>query len=337
MKVEKRGDNSYRVRKMIEGKKHYILFDHKPSEAEIMRSVLEFTETAPVKGSFLSCAKSYIASKENVMSPKTVKSYHSLLDSSISDGFKKKQIAQITQQDIQLEINRYASNHAPKSTRNLHAFISAVLGQFRPNMVIRTTLPQKVVNERYTPSEDDIRRILDASKDDIPNHICFQLGVMSLRRSEILALTLDDLDGNTLTINKALVQNTDKEWVIKPTKTAAGTRKIYIPDSLVNEIKGLGYIYNRHPNKMRLALQRYQKQLGIPRFRFHDLRHFFASYAHEQGMSEQTIMETGGWKSAETLRAIYRHSLNAEAAQRQLFDGILNGQNLGQNDNRDSL
>lgn len=322
---------------MIGGKTFTILFDHKPSEAEVMRSLLEFTETAPVKGSFLSCAKSYINSKENVISPKTIRTYHSIIDSCISNEFKHKQIAQITQQDIQIEINRYASDHSPKTVRNLHGFISAVLGQFRPNMVIRTTLPQKVVNECYTPSEDDIRRILDASKDDAPNHICFQLGCMSLRRSEIMALTLDDLDGNTLTINKAMVQNQNKEWVIKSTKTTAGTRKIYIPDSLVDEIKGLGYIYNRHPNKMRLALHRYQDKLGIPRFRFHDLRHFFASYAHEHGMSEQTIMETGGWKSPTTLRAIYRHSLNKETAQRQLFDDIINGKKSGKNDNRDSL
>ena len=332
MKVEKRSKNSYRIKKMIGGKTYSILFDHKPSEAEIMRSILEFTEAAPVKGSFLACAGSYIRSKENVISPKTVKSYYSILNSCISDDFKKKPVYQITQQDIQFEINQYSEKHKPKTVRNLHGFISAVLGQFRPNMVIRTTLPQKVRNERYTPSEDDIKRILEASKDDHPNHVCFQLGVMSLRRSEIMALTLDDIDGNILTINKALVQNNDKEWVIKPTKTSAGTRKIYIPDSLVNEIRDMGYIYNRHPNKMRLALQRYQKKLGIPRFTFHALRHFFASYAHEQGISEQTIMETGGWKSAETLRKVYRHSLNTETAQKQLFDDIINGKKSGKND-----
>lgn len=324
MKVEKRSKNSYRVKKMIGGKTYSVLFDHKPSEAEIMRSLLEFTDAAPVKGSFLSCAESYIRSKENIISPKTVKSYYSILNSCISDGFKKKPVYQITQQDIQFEINQYSENHNPKTVRNVHGFISAVLGQFRPNMVIRTTLPQKVENERYTPSEDDIKRILEASKDDHPNHICFQLGIMSLRRSEIMALTLDDISGNILTINKALVQNNDREWVIKQTKTSAGTRKIYIPDSLVKEITDLGYVYNRHPNKMRKALQRYQDKLGIPHFTFHALRHFFASYAHEQGISEQTIMETGGWRSAENLRKVYRHSLDAEKAQKDLFNGLLN-------------
>lgn len=323
MKIEKR-NGSYRIQKMYSGKRYSITYDHKPSEAEIMRDLLELTESTPVKGSFFSCATSYINSKENVISPKTVKSYYSLLNYSISDAFKNKSLYQITQHDIQFEINRYSENHDPKTTRNLHGFISAVLGQFRPNMVIRTTLPQKTENERYTPSEDDIKRILDASKDDHPNHVCFQLGIMSLRRSEIMALTPDDIDGNILTINKALVQNNDREWVIKRTKTSAGTRKIYIPDNLVKEIMDLGYVYNRHPNKMCAALHHYQDKLGIPRFRFHDLRHFFASYAHEHGISEQTIMETGGWHSVECLRNVYRHSLNTEKAQKQLFEGLIN-------------
>ena len=275
-----------------------------------------------MKDSFLTCAESYIASKEQIISPKTIKTYKSLVKSSISDEFLHLRMSQITQRDIQREINRFASDHSPKSVRNLHGFIASVLKQYRPNMTIHTTLPQKRPYEHYTPSEEDIKRILEASKNDHPNHICFQLGCMSLRRSEILALTPEDIQGNVLTINKAMVQNSDREWVIKETKTAAGTRKIYIPDSLVQEIRDQGYVYNRNPNKMREALQRYQNKLGIPRFRFHDLRAYFASYAHEHGISEQTIMEIGGWHSAECLRNSYRHSLNKEQTQKNLFSDM---------------
>ena len=288
-----------------------------------MRALSERIEIVQTKDSFYKCAESYINSKENVISPKTVKSYYSLLNSSISDEFKGKPMPHITQQDIQLEINRYAAEHSPKSTRNLHGFISAVLRQFRPNMNIHTTLPQKRKFERYTPSEEDIKRILEASEDDHPNHVCFQLGIMSLRRSEIMALTPDDIDGNILTINKAMVQNSNREWVIKQPKTADSTRKIYIPDSLVKEINDLGYVYNRHPNKMRKALIRYQDKLGIPHFRFHDLRHFFASYAHSQGISDADIMASGGWKSDYVMKSVYRHEMKAQESQKQLFDKLL--------------
>lgn len=323
IKVEKLPSGSYRIRKQVNGKRVPVIFDHKPKQAEILRALSDIADTTPVKGSFQICAEKYIASKNNVLSPKTVREYSSLIDSVISDSFKNKKIGQITQQDIQREINRYAADHAPKTVRNLHGFISAVLKQFRPNMNIHTTLPQKREYEHYTPSEQDIKRILDASKNDKRYCAAFRLGIMGLRRSEICALTLDDIDGNTLTIDKALVKNKDNKFVIKQTKTVAGTRKIYIPDELIKEIRANGYIYNGYPNKLLDALKRYQDKLGIPHFRFHDLRHFFASYAHSQGVSDADIMASGGWKSMYTMQNIYRHEMKAKEEQKRIFDALL--------------
>jgi len=321
MKIEKRSPGSYRVRKTIQGKSLTLNYDHKPTQAEVLRDMSVIAEAAPVKGSFLSCAESYISSKDKVLSPSTIKGYHSVLRS-IDTDFKSKKIASITQQDIQLLINKYSAEHSPKSVRNLHGFVSAVLRQFRPDMNIYTTLPQKREYEHYTPSEDDIKRILEATKDVPYYHIPFQLGIMSLRRSEICALTLDDIDGNILTINKALVLNNDNEWVLKPTKTAAGTRKIYISDSLVKEIRDYGKIFEGNPTSLLYGLNDIQKKLGIPLFRFHDLRHFFASYAHSQGMTDADIMATGGWKSDYTMKQVYRHEMNAEKEQKRIFDGL---------------
>ena len=325
MKIEKISEKSYRVRKQINGKRVSFLFDHKPTQIEVIQAISGLTDVSDVKlvDSFQSCAVSYIESKANVISPKTIKTYYSLLDASIDEDFKKKRIDRITQFDIQSLINKYAEKHSPKTVRNLHGFVFGVIKQFRPNMNIHTTLPQKRPHEPYTPSKDDIKRILDASKNDLPNHICFQLGIMGMRRSEILALTISDLKGNTLTIDKAMVQNKDGQWVIKSSKTAAGTRKLFVPNSLVKEIKKQGYIYNRHPNKMYRALIRYQDKLGIPHFRFHDLRHFFASYAHSQGISDADILASGGWASDYTMKQIYRHEMNVEKAQKKIFNSLL--------------
>lgn len=325
MKIEKISEKSYRVRKQINGKRVSFLFDHKPTQIEIIRAMSNFTDVADVKltDSFHSCAVSYIESKTNVISPKTIKTYYSMLNASIDDDFKRKRIDKITQFDIQLLINKFSEDHSPKTVHNLHGFVFGVIKQFRPDMNIHTTLPQKCPHEPYTPSEDDIKRILDASKNDLPNHICFQLGIMGMRRSEILALTISDIKGNTLTIDKAMVQNKDGQWVIKSTKTAAGTRKLFVPNNLAKEIKKQGYIYNRHPNKMYRALIRYQDKLGIPHFRFHDLRHFFASYAHSQGISDADIMASGGWKSDYTMKQIYRHEMNVKESQKKIFNSLL--------------
>ena len=322
MKIERTPSGKYRVRKMVNGVTTVITFDHKPSQAEVINSLSEHLKTVPKKGAFLSCAESYIRSKSNVISPSTIKGYTSILRA-LPDDFKHMDLSKITQIDIQTVINDYASDHTPKTVRNVHGFISAVMKQFRPDMVIYTTLPQKIVTDHYIPTEEDIKKILDACKDDPFYHIPFQLGIMGLRRSEVCALTLHDISGNTLTINKALVKDVNNNWILKQTKTAAGTREIYIPDQLVKEIQQYGKIFEGNPTSLLSGLNRYQDKLGIPRFRFHDLRHFFASYAHSQGISDADIMASGGWKSDYTMKSIYRHEMNARDAQKKIYDSLL--------------
>ena len=323
MKIEQLPSGSYRVRKQVNKMPIALIFDHKPTNAEIIQALAEKSKEAPKKGSFRYCAESYMRSKSNVVSPSTIKGYTSILNA-LPEDFTKLDVSKITQIDIQTVVNDYAADHAPKSVRNVHGFISAVLWQFSPDMVIHTTLPQKAANEHYIPSEEDIRKILDACKDNPFYHIPFRLGIMGLRKSEILALTMDDIDfeNNILTINKALVKDSKNKWILKQTKTAAGTREIYIPEDLAEEIRQFGRIFDGDPTTLLYGLNRYQDKLGIPRFRFHDLRHFFASYAHSKGISDADIMATGGWKSDFTMKSIYRHEMKAKEAQKKIFDSF---------------
>ena len=321
MKVEELPSGSYRVRKQVDGKKIAIIFDHKPSNAEVIEALAKHARQIPTAGSFLSCANSYIDSKSNVTSPSTIRGYKAILKG-LPDSFVCLELSKITQIDIQKMINDYSVEHKPKTVRNAHGFISAVLKQYMPDMLLTTTLPQKIENRGYIPNENDIKRILDESIGS-KYHIPIQLGIMSLRRSEICALQLSDISGNTLSITKALVQDENDKWVVKQTKTAAGTRELYIPDSLVEEIRQNGTIYDGYPNSLNRQLHKYQDKLGIPRFRFHDLRHFFATYAHSQGISDADIMATGGWKSDYTMKSVYRHEMKQKEAQQKIFTSII--------------
>lgn len=275
-----------------------------------------------LKDSFKYCATKYIESKQNILSPSTIKGYDSILRT-LPDDFLNNRIDKINQIDIQNLINDYSADHSPKTTRNVHGFISAVLRQYRPTMVISSTLPQKRKYEPYTPSEDDIKRILEASKSNPFYHVAFQLGVLGMRRSEICAATPEDIEGNILHINKALVSDKDNNWIVKSTKTTSSTRDIYLPDALVSEIMEQGYIYKGWANTLLLGLQDYQKKLGIPKFRFHDLRHFYASYCHSLGMSDADIIASGGWKSDYTMKRVYRHEMNVAEEQKRIASKIL--------------
>lgn len=320
MKPEKLPSGSYRIRKMYKGQTYTLLFDHKPSQKEVIEKLgVVMQEAVSISGTFEWCAKDYIKSRSNVLSQSSIPTYEKLINA-MSKEFRATKMSILDQTDVQREINRYSATHKAKTVRNLHGFISAVINVYKPNLNLRTTLPQKEATERYLPTNDDVKRILEAAK-GTEDSIGFQLGVLSLRRSEICALEMSDLNGNELHIHADLVYN--KKWIRKETpKTDAGNRIIYLPDSLVNEINEKGYFFKFSPNKLLEHLHKYQKRLDIPEFRFHDLRHYFASYASTI-MPEADAMALGGWKSDYVFKQIYRESMKEkrkESAKKYIAD-----------------
>ena len=319
MKIEKLTDNTYRVRKQSRGKVYTAYFDHNPSDLEALNAITQIMNEAGYgsnKGVFRAYAQEYIATKRNVLSPSTAGGYQKIIRS-ISPKFMDMKMYEIELSDIQAEINRYAKGRAPKSVKNFSGFISAVFKLYRPRFNYDVKLPQKKKYKGYVPTEEDVKRILEASKDS-HYHIGFQLAVLALRRSEICAATIDDLHGNLLTINKDRIYDEKNHLMTRDnTKTEESTREIYLPDSLVEEIKEAGYIYDRTPPMLVKTLHKYQDQLGIPRFRLHDLRVFFVSYAHSLKIPDLYIQKAGGWKSDFVMKNTYLKELKDKTQEAQ--------------------
>ena len=303
MKIEKLPSGSYRVRKTYKKRTYTLTFTEKPSQKEIMTRFAELLDNEDVGTETMrSYMKKYIDSKRNILSPSSINTYERLINV-ISDDFLNIHLNKLTQFNVQEEINRYAKDHAPKSVKSLHGFIASVIGLFRPQMVLRTSLPQTIKKDRYTPTEEDIRAILNKSK-GTDDYIGFHLGCLSLRRGEVCALELSDLKGNELHVHSTMVWNNG--WIKKECpKSDAGNRIVYLPTDLADEIRKKGCFFPYSPNKLAEHLHNYQKELGIPQFKFHDLRHFFASYASTI-MPESEAMALGGWKSDHIFKNIYR-------------------------------
>ena len=305
--LDKLPSGSWRYRKMYKGTTYTFLFDHKPTEREITLRLAERIQDEGGKSDTLRhCITDYIENRESILSPSSIRTYRNFV-SVISDALLDKDIYNITQADIQKEIKSYSQNHAPKSVRSLHGFISAIFNVYRPLFVLKTSLPRNDIKPRVRPNTEQITAILK-EVEGTPYHVSFQLGILGLRRGEICALSLDDLKDNTLTINKTLVYN--KEWIVKETpKTEESNRTIYIPDALADEIREQGFIFDRSPKKLNDYLHKVQDRLEIPRFRFHDLRSYFASYASTLNIPEADIMKMGGWKSDFVFKRLYRESM----------------------------
>lgn len=325
MKIEKLPSGSYRVRKMYKGKMYTVTFEGKPTQKEAMLKMAEKLERAQEihqSMTFRTAADKYIESKRNVLSPSTIRGYNGIIKQ-ISDSFLDESIYDITALDVQKEINRYSKDHSPKSVYNLHGFISAILGMFCPNLKLNTTLPQKAKNEPYIPSDEDIKKILEYAK-GTEFEIPLVLACYGMRRSEICALTPDDIEGDVVTINKALVQDENREWIVKQTKTVESTRKIIIPVEIVKKIKEKGYVYKGHPGKISDYLYRTQKKFGMQKFSIHKLRHYFASKMSALNIPEADILKMGGWETDHVMKSVYRHSMmdKEEQAKREASEKL---------------
>lgn len=318
MKIEKLPSGSYRVRKMYKGKTYAITFDYKPTQKEAIQAMAAELDKVSQKGetlTFKSAYERYIESKRNVLSPSTIMGYDIIIKR-ISQKFLDMQICDITALDVQEEINLVASSRSPKTVRNTHGLISAVLGIFSPNLKLNTTLPQKIKKEPYIPSDEDVKRILQAAE-GTEYEVPILLACYGLRRSEICALTMDDIKGDIISINKAIVLNERNEYVVKSTKTTASTREIIVPTEITEKIRERGYIYKGHPSGITRYLSKEQEELGIPHFSIHKLRHYFASRLSAMNIPDVDIMKMGGWETDQVMKSIYRHSMQDEDNSRQ--------------------
>ena len=316
MKIEKLPSGKYRVRKMVKGQTYSAIVSYKPSQKEATQLIEDQrTGRDKQKQTFDEGAKEYIEGKRNTLSPSTIRGYESIRKN-LPDHFKNRSIGEITAWDVQRYINEYAKNHTPKSVRNVHGFIATILTTFRPDMILHTTLPQKVKQKPYIPTDAEVKKIFDFVK-DTDYEIPFRLAAYGLRRSEICALTPDDLKGNTLTINKAMVQDEKYGWIVKTTKTEESTRTIVIDSALSAKIRANKAIYNGKPHNLYDHLQLVLKRLNIRSFPLHALRHYYASTAHAMGIPDAVIMASGGWKTDHVMKNIYRHEKQDQVEQMQ--------------------
>lgn len=160
MRIEKLPSGSYRIRKMVDGKRYTLVFDHKPSQKEIAITLsdrMQDNDYCANSATFSASLDDYIHAKSNVLSPSTIRGYKQL-KRMYSDQFKNMNVYDITNEDIQDEVNDYAANHSPKSVRNYYGLIKAVMGLKRPSMNICATLPQKAVIEAKYQLTRTLRR-----------------------------------------------------------------------------------------------------------------------------------------------------------------------------------
>ena len=224
----------------------------------------------------------YIDSKSAILSPSTIASYKAIRRNNLLN-LQPLLITKVTQELVQISINKEAMNKPPKTVRNIHGFLAAVLQVYRPDLNLHTTLPQKV-------------------------------------KAEIAALTWKDVDfgKNTIKIKKALVMDDDNELIEKTTKTTAGTRTIrmfpVVSETLINYKEAHpddgGYISIR-PDIISHRFEKLVKRTGIQHYRFHDLRHYTVSVMLSLNIPKNYIADFVGHETENMIDKVYGHIMQS--------------------------
>lgn len=251
----------------------------------------------------------YIVTKEAVLSPSTIRGYRNI-QKMLKEKYPKFYnmiISDISQEDVQALISDLSKSKSPKTVRNYHGLISSVIGS---NLVLNTTMPQKVHPDLYIPSDSEIQALVQAVR-DTELEIPVLLGAFCMmRRGEICGLSINDINGNTIHVHHSLVLGSDKEWHLKAPKTETSDRYIEAPSFVIDRIREVGHITSLNPHSITIMFQRVLVRNNINHFRFHDLRHYSASIRHALGIPDAYIMADGGWRSDKVLKSVYRHAMS---------------------------
>lgn len=214
----------------------------------------------------------------------------------------------------------------------------------KTNPTDKVIVPKKKVKyksyerEKQFYTKAELENLMAVLKDHEPLkwYAVFRLLAFSgIRRGEALALTWDDIDMKTksLDINKTLAQGEDNRLIVQPPKSEAGIRKISLDNGTLQVLRqwkieqaefllGLGYnamqsrqlVFSNEKNNSHLnfsafrnAYEKICERHNIDFLHIHGFRHTHASLLFEAGLEMDEVKERLGHEKIETTMNIYIH------------------------------
>jgi len=320
MKAVKLPSGSYRCQAYANGERKSFTAPTK-KEAELMALEWQNGKRSKPKAVTLGQAvKEYIESKENLLSPSSVRGYYIIYENSI-DSIKDIPLAQITEKALQGWINANSINYSPKSVKGQFGLITAALRQNKINLDYKSVLlPRIPKKEPVIPDEKQIGQILrmvEGTSVELPVTIAVVLG---LRQSEIAALKWSDYNGSMLDIHAAVVPNKENRYIYKnSTKSAASTRKIEVDGILKARLdraeRKSEFISPMLPSSVLRKFNQLCDKNGLPRFTMHAQRHGNASLMLANGVPDKYAMARLGQSSPNMIKNVYQHLYEAKEKQ----------------------
>lgn len=307
---------------LLSGKKSYRHLTA-PTKPELLRKMRQMEDETPKTADALSMTvgeaiDAYLARREGELSPSTMANYKKYRRESFLRLMPLK-IGQLSDELCQRAIDEYAKGHAPKTVVNRWNLVAASIKEAKKNWNVSVRLPSVRRKRLDMPDEQPLMDLFKAIENTPLEIPVLLAAICGLRRSEICALdyTKDiDFDKGLIRVNKALVMDEHNAYVLKDTKSFAGTRSVPCPrwvlDKIAEARDNPGYT-RYQPNTITCKFSPIAKEYGV-NCSFHGLRHYYASVMSALGIPEQYQMERMGHSTAYMLHR-YQEFLRSKEAE----------------------
>ena len=289
------------------------------AEAMAIKYGLKAPDTPRVTMTLAEAYAAYLTSRESVLSPSTVAGYKRL-ERNTFQRLMPMQLSAITSELIQREIAAMVrEKKSPKYVANAEGLLSSVLKQAMPEKQFSLRLPPKRKPNLRQPDDKEIGAIMAAFRGSAVELPVLMALWMGMRLSEILGARHEDIDGGKLHICRAVVLDENNQPAEKDSaKTYAGDRWVSVPGYIAQLIAATGRdsgplvtfsgaaIYKRFVRTL--------DQAGIPRCRFHDLRHINAAVMVRLGVDSKYAQERNGWASDRMYKQVYAYAMSDQMA-----------------------
>ena len=316
MKAEKLPSGNWRVQVYlgtdVDGKKRKKSFTAKTKREAEMKAA-RYRPTEQMNASLAEVVAQYITLKEKVLSPSTIRTYRSMLRNYITGStLGKKNVSRVKPADVQEWVSDLVGTMTVKSIKNALSLVSAAVAMYAPDVQIRARVPQQMRKKLYAPTDADIVALLNAADGEMQKAIL--LGAFcGLRRGEICALDATDVDriSSRISVTKAVVRG-EGGYSVKPPKTDDSNRDVPVPSWVLDKLPMEGPLVDMSLAAVTTAFGRIVKRAGLPHFRFHDLRHFYATRLSYIGIPQKLICGLGGWRTDRVFKAHYEDVVSDE-------------------------
>lgn len=290
------------------------------AKARAIKAGLIETETPAPKRTLESVVQEYFRNREQVLSPTTLRMYHSYWKNHFL-AYHERQIGSI---DFQGMINSELQICSPAMVKKCWSMVKTALGE--ADVHPRVKLAPVAKHERQWLTDMQIKQFIPLLVGE-PCELTALLALHSLRESEIGGLMWGDYNGTAISVRRALVRG-EHGMVIKDTpKTAAGYRTVPIFISRLKELldavppeERTGYIVKSKVRTDSGRIKRICMRNDLGEITNHCLRHSFATLCHRLRIPLLETKRLGGWSDIGTIQKIYTHldELDAIAANTSL-------------------